>query len=148
MPLISSNWKITHDAGGTPYVLLAVGDLLDEEMAVPWTQKTAVSRPMRGTAAKAFGRGAVEHGISFAVFKDHATHHAARTWLLAWAAAVPKTAKSMKFEVSGTTTYYTLSDAVIASGDGRIVTGTGAIRTRVEYRIIGGTFTATTPAPP
>jgi hypothetical protein len=141
MAFISSNWKITFDLGGAnAFQMVNWGDEIDEEIAFPWSQAVDTSKPMRGAAVAKFGRGRVETGFTVAVWKTHATHQAARNYLLAHAASLPLgMAKNLRIDVKDGSSYL-LSTAVIASGDGRMVPAVGVIRTWVQYKIEGGKF--------
>ena len=141
MAFISSNWKITFDyGGGSAFELVAWGADLDEEIAFPWSQVVDTSKPMGAAAATKFGRGKVETTFSIGVWKTHATHAAARNYLLAHAASLPLgMAKPLRIDVQGGSAYL-LSTAVIASGDARMAVGGGLIRTYVKYQIEGGKF--------
>ena len=142
MAFISSNWKITFDHGGAnAFQLVNWGDDIDEEIAFPWAQQVDTSKPVRGAVVAKFGRGRAEMSFTVSVWKTHATHAAARNYLLAHAASLPLgMAKTLRIEVQGGSSY-NLSTAVIASGDGRMAVGGGLIRTWVQYKIEGGKFT-------
>lgn len=138
---VGSNWKITFDYGGAnAYQLLDYGDEIDDEIAFPWSQTVDTSKPLRVAAAVKFGRGAMETGFTVGVWKTHANQLTARNWLLAHAAGLPLgMAKTLRIDVYGGASY-SLSTAVIVSGDGRMVPGTGPVRTWVKYVIEGGKF--------
>lgn len=141
MAFIVSNWKITFDLGGaSAFQMVDWGDEIDEEISFPWSQSVDTAKPMRGAAATKFGRGAVETAFSVGVWKSHANQQTARNYLLAHAASLPlSVAKNLRIDVKDGSSYL-LSTAVIASGDGRMVTA-GAVRTWVQYKIEGGKFT-------
>ena len=146
MPLTQSDWTIIHDPdGASPKTLVAIGDFLDDEMGLPWQQQTGKSLPKGADAGRIFGRKAVTTTLRFAVFKTHASHAAAREWLLELAANTPLHAEDLTIAVNGGKTY-ALSDAVIGSGEPRMVPGIGEIRTMAAYNIEGGIFSEV-PAP-
>lgn len=138
---ILSNWKITFDHGGaSAFELCSWTDEIDEELSLPWAQKVDTGTPLRAAAATKYGRGAVETSFTLGVWKTHATHAAARNYLLAHAASLPMgMSKALRIDVSGGNSY-SLSTAVIASGDGHLVPALGVIRTWVQYKIEGGKF--------
>ena len=142
MSFISSNWKITFDLGGaSAFQLVDYGDELDDEISFPWSQGVDTARPMRATVVTRYARGAMETTFTVGVWKNHATQIAARNYLLAHAASLPLgVTKALRIDVYGGSSY-TLSTAVIASGDGRMVPALGVVRTWVQYKIEGGKFT-------
>lgn len=139
--IVSSNWKVTFDYGGSSaFELCTYGDDLDDEISFPWSQQVDTAKPARAAASTKYGRGRVEMAITLGVWKTHATHAAARAYLLAHAASLPLgVAKNLRIDVYGGASYQ-LSTAVIASGDGRMATATGVIKTWVQYKIEGGKF--------
>lgn len=141
--MVRSNWRVTFDHGGTyAMVLLDHGDDMDEELAFPWAQRVDTATPMRAAAALQYARNAVETTLQLAVYRTHASHAAARNYLLAHAASLPLgVTRAVRFDVLGGAAY-SLSSAAIASGDGRMVVNTGAVRTLTKYTINGGKITA------
>lgn len=140
MPLTKSDWTIIHDPAGTsPVTLVTTGDWLDDEIGLPWQQQTGRSLPKGADAARMFGRKAVATTLRITVFKTHASHAAAREWLLELAASTPLHAADLTIAVNGGKTY-ALSDAVITGGEPRMVPGVGEIRTMAAYQIEGGIF--------
>jgi hypothetical protein len=136
--MVKSNWKITYDPSGAPLVLVDFGAKIGEEIEIPWTQLVQDSKRLRAANAKYFGRGNVENGLTFSVFKDHANDATARNWMLTHAIALPAlVTKTLKLEVAGSGGFL-MAEAVIRSAPSRMVTAAPVARTMTTYTITGG----------
>lgn len=136
--MVSSNWKITYDpTGGTPLLLVDFGTKIAEEFELPWNQSVQESPRLRAASMKFFGRGNVQNGVTFSVYKDHADDAAARNWMLAHAIALPAlVTKTLKIEVKNGSGYL-LAEAVVRSASSRMVPKAPVARTLTRYEITG-----------
>lgn len=143
MAFIPSNWTIVFAPGtASEITLLTTSQELDDELALPWTADVDSSKPLRGASAKRYARGRVATDFSFIVYHTHSTHAEARNFMLSRVASLPTgVTANLRITVLGGNSYQ-LSTAVLIGGEQRMVVGGGVIRTRHEYKITGGRFSA------
>lgn len=139
MAFVVSNWRIRYILSDTSeFLIVDFGDEIDEEIELPWSQRVDTFRPLRGTGVKKYGRDQIETTLSIGVWKIHATHAAARNYILALAASVPKgESKDVRIDVLGGNVYR-LRNAAIVAGTPKMMSAGGAIRTWVQYKLEGG----------
>jgi hypothetical protein len=144
---ILSNWQLTFDPDGTPLVLVAFGQLIEAELAVPWQQQAESRGTIRGTHARRYSRGNAESGITITSYKEHADDEAARLWCLQNAIALDAysgvTAKLL-LEISGSTVTYELAAATLDGAESAIRIAPSA-RTQTRWTIGGTAWTEITP---
>jgi hypothetical protein len=137
---VLSNWKLTYDPAGTPLVILAFGQIMEGEFALPWRQQVQESTRIRATTAKRWARGNVSSGISLATFKDHASDAAARLWCLQTSIALGTYAGStakLRLEIEGSALVFELQDATLDGADS-VLRPAAVPRTRTQWAL-GGT---------
>jgi hypothetical protein len=135
--MVSSNFKVTYDPSGTPLVLVNFANLIGEELEIPWAQDVQKSTRTRAPDGKNFGRGNVQNGLTFVVYKDHADDATARAWMFSHAVSLPKLeTKTVKVEIQGGAQYL-MSEAVIQSAPSRMVIHTTKARTMTTYTLVG-----------
>ena len=134
-----SNWKLTFDPAGTPLVILAFGQIMDGEFALPWRQQVQESGRIRAATAKRWARGNASSSISLANYKDHASDAAARLWCLqtniALATYSGKTAK-LRLEIEGSVLVFELQDATLDVAES-VMRVAAVPRTRTQWSVGG-----------
>ncbi len=76
MPVIS-NWKITWDPASAAMVFLDYDQEIDAELLFPWEQDHVDRQVVEGEFTEPLPRIHVKGGITFTVFKEHASNDAA-----------------------------------------------------------------------
>lgn len=137
---ILSNWKLTFDPAGTPLAVLAFGQIMDGEFAVPWAQSAQASGRVRAPLGARFARGNVVSGISLTTYKDHASDAAARLWCLQTNIALNSysgVTSKLRLEIQGSAVVCELQNATLDRAVARLRVA-GVPRTLMEWSI-GGT---------
>jgi hypothetical protein len=145
--MISSNYKLTYDPGGTPVVLVAVGDRIAQELEFALEKSVEVVGLI--DAAAPFVRVGKNAVVTFTIEKatDGSDDKTARAAILdALLAAQSATKKPLKIEVSGiTASYWQFTNATIKSHGTRRYLEAPAARWVQTWSITATGLTKVTP---
>lgn len=114
---ITSNWKLTLDPGGTPVVLVAIGDKLADEILFSSQRGSELTPMVRAAAPRLRDGKNVSATISVTRYDDSSTDADARKALMqALITALSTAPKELKIEVSGITDrYWKFANALVTS---------------------------------
>jgi len=141
-------WTVTWDPeGADELTLVAAGGFTDDELTLPWEQRTDANPRLRAVDMRNFARGSINGGISFTSLDSHADQVTAREFMfdrMILLAGLAFKKSVLRIEIAGGRTFE-LSEAIIRSAPTRIVPRALPVRTATTWAITGGTWSEPEP---
>lgn len=143
--MIASAWKLTYDPAVAAAVILAIGDIIDDEITWSASRDHSVTPLVRAAAPFIFDGG---NNVINATFSRHilaaSTHAAGRQALLDSLVTFSTRAKKpIRIEADGVAGYWQAAHGIITAGTAKLSTlGTGRWVQSVEITMTGITYTA------